>query len=452
MLGASGDEDSDNGQTNEDEDNQSRKKKRRRKEEDEDEKIIDNQFPKISMFEKDNSFLGTIISSWDDEYDSAGDVSSSEESQSEESANECSDGENSPVKPLKRERLMTNIAYTQYPIVKEWSKLHNMKITRNDEADWDLIWLDAWLPSDKMLRMKPHQKANHYPGMYGLWRKNHLGRNLMKMMKQFPNDYRFFPRTWLLPYEMVDFKMNFNSKGKSKRAFIIKPEALSQGEGIFLTKDVNKIDPDEHLVAQEYIHRPYLIDDLKFDLRIYVMVYGVEPLRIYLYKEGLARFATSQYWQPSRGNMNNMFMHLTNYAINKNSDDFIFNEEESVDDVGHKRSLSAVLKQLEEEGNDPNLIMNRISDIIIKTIITVQPSIAHQYKTLLPEDWENSMIFEVLGFDILLDYKWRPWLLEVNGSPSFTTDTPLDRKIKKGLISDTITLLSLSEGKLFSFK
>ena len=84
--------------------------------------------------------------------------------------------------------------------------------------------------------------------------------------------------------------------------------------------------------------------------------------------------------------MNNMFMHLTNYAINKNSDDFIFNEEESVDDVGHKRSLSAVLKQLEEEGNDPNLIMNRISDIIIKTIITVQPSIAHQYKTLLPDD------------------------------------------------------------------
>lgn len=132
--------------------------------------------------------------------------------------------------------------------------------------------------------------------------------------------------------------------------------------------------------------------------------------------------------------MYNMFMHLTNYAINKYSEDFIFNEEESADDVGHKRSLSAVLKQLEDEGNDPNLIMNNISDIIIKTIILVQPSIAHQYKTLQPEDCENSMIFEILGFDILLDYKCRPWLLEVNGSPSFTTDTPLDKKIKKTLI------------------
>jgi tubulin polyglutamylase TTLL6/13 len=173
-----------------------------------------------------------------------------------------------------------------------------------------------------------------------------------------------------------------------------------------------------------------LIDDLKFDLRIYVLVYGVDPLRIYLYKEGIVRFATTPYSAPSRKNMNNLFMHLTNYAINKNSDDFLFNEEESVDDVGHKRSLSAVLKQLEDEGNDPNQIMNRISDLIIKTIITCQPSIAHAYKTLQPDDYENSMIFEILGFDVLLDYKCRPWLLEVNSSPSFATDTPLDRKIK----------------------
>lgn len=144
-------------------------------------------------------------------------------------------------------------------------------------------------------------------------------------------------------------------------------------------------------------------------------------------------------------------MHLTNYAINKNSDDFVFNEEESVDDVGHKRSLSAVLKQLEDEGNDPNQIMNKISDLVIKTIATCQPSIAHAYRTLQPDDFENSMIFELLGFDILLDYKCRPWLLEVNSSPSFTTDTPLDRKIKKNLISDTFKLLNLNEGKYFDF-
>lgn len=452
----SDDDGSDEENSNDDNDGAPRRKRKRRKEDEEDEKIIDNQFPKINMFQKCNSFLGSIISSWDEDDDDAfsnAEETSSEASASEESWNNASEDEspNKVKKTRKRERLILNIAHTQYPIVKEVGKLFNFKITRNDDADWDLVWLDGALPPEKMLRMKSHQKANHYPGMYALSRKNHLGRNLMKMMKHFPHDYRFFPRTWLLPYEMVDFKNNFNRKGKSHKAFIVKPEASSQGNGIFLTKTLKKIDPDDHWVAQEYIHKPYLIDDLKFDLRIYVLVYGVDPLRIYLYKEGLVRFATSTYSAPSKSNMKNLYMHLTNYAINKNSDDFIFNEEESVDDVGHKRSLSAVLKQLEEEGNDPNLIMNRISDLIIKTIIICQPSIAHAYKTLQPDDYENSMIFEILGFDVLLDYKCRPWLLEVNSSPSFTTDTPLDKKIKKSLISDTFKLLNLNEGKLVKF-
>lgn len=184
------------------------------------------------MFEKGGSFLGSIISSCDDDDDLAsnGDESSSEESASQDSEAGQSeeDDEDSPVKVkkvVKREKLYLNLAYTHYPIVKEVGKSYNFKITRNDDTDWDLIWLDGALPPEKMLRMKSHQKANHYPGMYALARKNHLGRNLMKMMKLFPKDYRFFPRTWLLPYEMVDFKNNFNRKGKSHQAFIVKPEA-----------------------------------------------------------------------------------------------------------------------------------------------------------------------------------------------------------------------------------
>lgn len=54
------------------------------------------------------------------------------------------------------------------------------------------------------------------------------------------------------------------------------------------------------------------------------------------------------------------------------------------------------------------------------------------------------MCFEILGFDIILDEKLKPWILEVNHSPSFSTDTPLDFKIKKNLITDTIKLLNLS--------
>jgi tubulin polyglutamylase TTLL6/13 len=50
----------------------------------------------------------------------------------------------------------------------------------------------------------------------------------------------------------------------------------------------------------------------------------------------------------------------------------------------------------------------------------------------------DSPCFEILGFDVLIDEKLKPWLVEVNHAPSFSTDTPLDFKIKKDVIADTL--------------
>jgi tubulin polyglutamylase TTLL6/13 len=60
-----------------------------------------------------------------------------------------------------------------------------------------------------------------------------------------------------------------------------------------------EVSPDEHLVAQRYLADPFLLDGLKFDLRIYVLLAGVRPLRIFIYKEGLVRLATEPYSQPT---------------------------------------------------------------------------------------------------------------------------------------------------------
>jgi len=72
---------------------------------------------------------------------------------------------------------------------------------------------------------------------------------------------------------------------------------------------------------------PFLIDGLKFDFRIYVLVAGCDPLRIFIYTEGLARFATEKYMPPHPTNFDDLCMHLTNYAINKNNENFVFNED-----------------------------------------------------------------------------------------------------------------------------
>ena len=78
--------------------------------------------------------------------------------------------------------------------------------------------------------------------------------------------------------------------------YIVKPHNRSQGKGITVTNQLStvysKLEKYSALVVSHYISNPLLINSLKFDLRIYVAITGVNPLRIYVYQEGLARFAT----------------------------------------------------------------------------------------------------------------------------------------------------------------
>lgn len=234
--------------------------------------------------------------------------------------------------------------------------------------------------------MKPYQRINHFPGMYALARKNHLAMNLTRMQNRFPDDYKFFPQTWLLPAEFGEFKKQFGDQTKkyrkpNRKTFISKPEAAAQGRGIFLTRNLEDFDPYEHYVVQRYLHKPFLIDKLKFDLRIYILLSGVDPLRIFFYKEGLCRLATCEYRSPNQNNLDNLYMHLTNYAINKFSSNFIANEGSEKDDVGHKRSLTFALRYIDQMGHDSKRVLHDIKATIIKTICTVQPMLAHTYRS-----------------------------------------------------------------------
>ena len=70
-----------------------------------------------------------------------------------------------------------------------------------------MFWSDTAIQPDKLQRLKPFQRMNHFPGMYALARKNNLGKNLNKMRKRFEKDFKFYPKTWLLPMDANDLKL-----------------------------------------------------------------------------------------------------------------------------------------------------------------------------------------------------------------------------------------------------
>ncbi|XP_032955883.1 tubulin polyglutamylase TTLL13 isoform X2 [Rhinolophus ferrumequinum] len=235
---------------------------------------------------------------------------------------------------------------------------------------------------------------------------------------------------------------DFQSYGRQRktRAYICKPDSGCQGRGIFITRNPRDIKPGEHMICQQYISKPFLIDGFKFDMRIYVLITSCDPLRIFMYEEGLARFATMPYVEPTCNNLQEVCMHLTNYAINKHNENFVRD-----DTVGSKRKLSTLNAWLQEHSYNHREIWVGIEDIVIKTIISAHSVLRHNYRTCFPQHLSGGICacFEILGFDILLDHKLKPWLLEVNHSPSFTTDSQLDREVKDALLCDAMTLVNL---------
>lgn len=88
------------------------------------------------------------------------------------------------------------------------------------------------------------------------------------------------------------------------------------------------------------------------------------------------------------------------------------------------KSFKDTNEYLKNLGVDIDLMWRKIEDVIIKTILSVEPLIQNGMEMYVPS---SNNCFECLGFDILIDEKQEPWLIEVNLSPSLGCDSTLDK-------------------------
>ena len=349
----------------------------------------------------------------------------------------------------------------------------------------------------------------------------------------------FVPRTWLLPEQRADFeehvrdrRLEAASRGQPVPTYIVKPSGGSEGIGIFLLQHERQVPmyrvATAPLVAQDYIS-PMLLHGKKFDFRLYVLIRSVDPLEVYLHREGLARFCTEDYQEPSDKNLDRSYMHLANYSLNKKSEAFVRPRKQAGEEAGDnddddddddedddedsesggsgahtsyagcsKRPVSEVMKELESVGLiRESMLWMKIEKLVALTTIAMQPELALRYRERFPRVWpfanaaeaaaaseaataaasnadesggaspapasrrqsidRSRNAYHVVGFDVLLDDKGWPRLLEVNSKPSQAVSeaaedgsgeketSQIDLEVKQRVMSDVLWFVAGGE-------
>ncbi|KAJ2946079.1 hypothetical protein O0L34_g4998 [Tuta absoluta] len=313
-------------------------------------------------------------------------------------------------------------------------------------------------------RLNDNQMVNHFPNHYELVRKDLLFKNIKRYRRDLEKENNplgattvlklpngqvekiyehldFIPLTFSLP---SDYKLFVDHYRRSPQStWIIKPCSKSRGAGIFLLnklskfkkwsrvvqKNLHKTLCKDNYVVSRYISNPLLIGGKKFDLRIYVLVTSFRPLKAYMFREGFCRFCTIKY-DASISNLDNLFVHLTNVSVQKHGEEY---------NAIHGGKMGLNNFRLYLEGTRGLAVTDKLFDDINWLIV-------HSLKAVAPVMSSDRHCFECYGYDIIIDKELKPWLIEVNASPSMAGTTANDRILKYKLVESILDVVLTPEG------
>ncbi|XP_077316587.1 putative tubulin polyglutamylase TTLL9 isoform X3 [Lithobates pipiens] len=272
-----------------------------------------------------------------------------------------------------------------------------------DDGEWDFYWCDVgWLRENfDHIYMEEHVRICHFRNHYELTRKNYMVKNLKRFRKLLERESGrleaakcdFFPKTFELPSEYHLFVEEFRKNPGI--TWIMKPVARSQGKGIFLFRKLKDImdwrkdgsradDQRDEIPVENYVAQRYIENPYLIGGRKF-------DLRVYVLVTSGCKW---------------MIQQLRHYLTTKHGPEAV------------------------------EALFQNMDNIFIKSLQSVQKIIIN-----------DKHCFELYGYDILLDEDLKPWLLEVNASPSLTPSSQEDYELKCHLLEDTLHVVDM-EGRL----
>ncbi|CAD8201393.1 unnamed protein product [Paramecium octaurelia] len=247
--------------------------------------------------------------------------------------------------------------------------------------------------------------------------------------------------------KFIDYQMKDTFLGDDY-LWLLKPTGLNRGRGINVFNNLDQLTdllieytsgvsekhietPNEKIyqgiiikspsfVVQKYIEKPLLINNRKFDIRVWVLV--DQELNCYFFKEGYIRTASEDF---VTNDVNNLFIHLTNNAIQK------YSQKYGDQEAGNQLSFDQIQKIFKNKIDFRQTVVKKMKEIAFLAMSSVGTKINRNNR-------RNCM--EIFGFDYFLDEKFNLYLIEVNTNPCIEESSPLLAQLIPRMLDDAYIL------------
>ncbi|KAH9488084.1 putative tubulin polyglutamylase ttll-15 [Bulinus truncatus] len=270
----------------------------------------------------------------------------------------------------------------------------------DNNTDWLVMWSYEYPFGhfEDMLKLKPHQKVNHFPGVGSITYKVVLAQT----------NLHFIPKAFELPAKKLEF-LDFAKKNKN--VSWVQKSNNHRGVQVKTYEQVELL--KNGTFVQKYISNPYLIDGRKFDIGIYTIITAINPLRVYYIDgEALFRFCPIEYY-PFNSSV------LKKYVVD---DEYLpLWEMPSLKNLYSNLGLTfkkSFIYYLWQNGKNSNILWEKMYSAIKEVILINEPKLIQSSQT-----YPSKMnFFEMMRFDFVIDEQFNVYLMEANMSPNLSSD------------------------------